>query len=165
LILGRNIPLAAGHFGEDAAAAGGSSFNSAAVLSYSKTQGLLAGVSLLGSSIVERRDVNEKLYDKRYTARQLMGGSVRPPPAASSPMNVLKNYTYTCDSTISSGMAASGQPVAPNLQVLSSKAVSLEEDQAVALSAFDANEPGHLEFKKGETITVIEIDDIPEGWL
>ena len=165
LILGRNTSLAAGHFGEDAEAAGGSSFSSAAVLSYSKTKGLFAGVSLPGSSIVERRDINEKLYDQRYTARQLMGGSVRPPPAASSLMNVLKNYTYTCDSTILSEMATSGQRVAPNLQVLPSKAVSLEEDQTVALSAFDASEPGHLEFKKGEIITVMKMDDIREGWL
>lgn len=66
----------------------------AGVFSYSKTKGLFAGVSLEGSAIIERRDANEKLYGQRYTARQLLEGSVRPPPAASSLMQVLNSRVF-----------------------------------------------------------------------
>lgn len=95
LILGGNVSLAAGPIGENAEAAGATSLKGVAgVFSYSKTKGLFAGVSLEGSAIVERRDANEKLYGQRYTASQLTEGSVRPPPAAASLMNVLNSRVF-----------------------------------------------------------------------
>ncbi len=95
LTLGGNVSLAAGPIGRNAEAAGAASLKGVAgVFSYSKTKGLFAGVSLEGSAIVERRDANEKLYGQRYTANQLMEGSVRPPPAAASLMNVLNSRVF-----------------------------------------------------------------------
>lgn len=95
LTLGGNVSLAAGPIGRNAEAAGAASLKGVAgVFSYSKTKGLFAGVSLEGSAIVERRDANEKLYGQRYTASQLMGGSVRPPPAAGSLMSVLNSRIF-----------------------------------------------------------------------
>jgi SH3 domain-containing YSC84-like protein 1 len=95
LTLGGNISSAAGPIGTDAEAAGAGSLKSvASVFSYSKTKGLFSGVSLKGSAIVEWRDANEKLYGQRYTASQLMEGSVRPPPAAASLMNVFNSRVF-----------------------------------------------------------------------
>ena len=95
LTLGDNVSLAAGPIGRNTEAAGAASLKDVASLfSYSKTKGLFAGVSLEGSAIVERRDANEKLYGQRYTASQLMEGSVRPPPAAASLMNVLNSRVF-----------------------------------------------------------------------
>jgi SH3 domain-containing YSC84-like protein 1 len=95
LTLGGNVSLAAGPIGRNAEAAGAASLKGVAgVFSYSKTKGLFAGVSLEGSAIVERRDANEKLYGQRYTASQLMEGSVRPPPAAASLMSVLNSRVF-----------------------------------------------------------------------
>lgn len=95
LTLGGNVSLAAGPVGRNAEAAGAASLKGVAgVFSYSKTKGLFAGVSLEGSAIVERRDANEKLYGQRYTARQLLDGSVRPPPAAGSLMSVLNSRVF-----------------------------------------------------------------------
>ena len=95
LTLGSNVSLAAGPIGENAEAARVASLKGVAgVFSYSKAKGLFAGVSLEGSAIVERRDANEKLYGQRYTASQLMEGSVRPPPAAASLMNVLNSRVF-----------------------------------------------------------------------
>lgn len=100
LTLGGNVSLAAGPVGRNAEAAGAASLKGVAgVFSYSKTKGLFAGVSLEGSAIIERRDANEKLYGQRYTAAQLMQGSVRPPPAASSLMNVLNSRVFAGLST------------------------------------------------------------------
>lgn len=95
LTLGGNVSLAAGPIGRNAEAAGTASRRGVAgVFSYSKTKGLFAGVSLEGSAIIERRDANEKLYGQRFTARQLLEGSVRPPPAAASLMAILNSRVF-----------------------------------------------------------------------
>ncbi|KAJ6437771.1 SH3 domain-containing YSC84-like protein 1 [Purpureocillium lavendulum] len=83
LTLGGNVSLAAGPVGRNAEAAGAASLKSVAgIFSYSKTRGLFAGVSLEGSAIIERRDANEQLYGTRYTAQQILTGSVHSPPEA-----------------------------------------------------------------------------------
>jgi SH3 domain-containing YSC84-like protein 1 len=95
LTLGGNVSLAAGPVGRNAEAAGAASLKGVAgVFSYSKTKGLFAGVSLEGSAIIERRDANEKLYRQRFTAAELLGGAVRPPPEATSLMNVLNSRVF-----------------------------------------------------------------------
>lgn len=96
LTLGGNVSLAAGPVGRNAEAAGAASLKSiAGIFSYSKTKGLFAGVSLEGSGIIERRDANEKLYGTRYTAQQLLTGSVTPPPQAGPLMNVLNSRVFS----------------------------------------------------------------------
>ena len=101
LTLGGNVSIAAGPVGRNAEAAGAASLKGVAgVFSYSKTKGLFAGVSLEGSVLIERRDANEKLYNSRITARQLLEGGVRPPPAAEPLMRVLNSRVF---SGVSSG--------------------------------------------------------------
>jgi lipid-binding SYLF domain-containing protein len=96
ITLGGNVSIAAGPVGRNAEAAGAASAKGvAAVFSYSKTKGLFAGVSLEGSVLVERRDANEKLYNSRVTARQLLSGSVPPPPAAEPLMTVLSSRAFS----------------------------------------------------------------------
>ncbi len=82
--------------GRNAEAAGAASLKGVAgVFSYSKTKGLFAGVSLEGSVLIERRDANEKLYNGRITARQLLEGAIRPPPAADPLMRVLNTRVFS----------------------------------------------------------------------
>ncbi|KAH8722084.1 hypothetical protein BGZ61DRAFT_492474 [Ilyonectria robusta] len=96
LTLGGNVSLAAGPVGRNAEAAGAASLRSVAgIFSYSKTKGLFAGVSLEGSAIIERRDANEKMYGTRYTAQQLLTGSVRPPPQAAPLMGILNSRVFS----------------------------------------------------------------------
>ncbi|KAH0841563.1 hypothetical protein AYO21_01199 [Fonsecaea monophora] len=93
--LGGNVSIAAGPVGRNAEAAGAASLKGVAgVFSYSKTKGLFAGVSLEGSVLIERRDANEKLYNGRVTAKQLLEGAVRPPPAADPLMRVLNTRVF-----------------------------------------------------------------------
>ncbi|OJJ05509.1 hypothetical protein ASPVEDRAFT_45029 [Aspergillus versicolor CBS 583.65] len=95
LTLGGNVSLAAGPVGRNAEAAGAASTKGvAAVFAYSKTKGLFAGVSLEGSMLVERRDANEKLYNSRVSARQLLTGTIPPPPAAEPLMRVLNSRAF-----------------------------------------------------------------------
>lgn len=95
LTLGGNVSLAAGPIGRNAEAAGAASTKGvAAVFSYSKTKGLFAGVSLEGSMLVERKDANEKMYQSRVSASQLLTGSVRPPPSTDALMRVLNSRAF-----------------------------------------------------------------------
>ncbi|KAF1969987.1 DUF500-domain-containing protein [Bimuria novae-zelandiae CBS 107.79] len=95
LTFGGNVSIAAGPVGRNAEAAGAASLRSVAgIFSYSKTKGLFAGVSLEGSGMIERRDANEKLYGRRWTARELLGGQVAPPPAAEPLMRVLNSRVF-----------------------------------------------------------------------
>ncbi|KNG44513.1 DUF500-domain-containing protein [Stemphylium lycopersici] len=95
LTLGGNVSIAAGPVGRNAEAAGAASLKSVAgIFSYSKTKGLFAGVSLEGSGIIERRDANEKLYGRRWTAREILSGQVPPPPAAQPLLSVLNSRVF-----------------------------------------------------------------------
>lgn len=95
ITLGGNVSIAAGPVGRNAEAAGAASLKGVAgVFSYSKTKGLFAGVSLEGSAIIERRDANEKLYNRRVTARSLLEGNVPVPPAAEPLMRVLNSRIF-----------------------------------------------------------------------
>ncbi|KAF1953714.1 DUF500-domain-containing protein [Byssothecium circinans] len=95
LTFGGNVSIAAGPVGRNAEAAGAASLKSVAgIFSYSKTKGLFAGVSLEGGGMIERRDANEKLYGRRWTARELLSGHVKPPPAAEPLMRVLNSRVF-----------------------------------------------------------------------
>ena len=101
LTLGGNVSIAAGPVGRNAEAAGVASLKGVAgIFSYSKTKGLFAGVSLEGSGIFERRDANEKMYNSRITARQLLEGGVRPPPEAEPLMRVLNSRVFSGSSAM-----------------------------------------------------------------
>src|SRR5580692_1464947 len=88
--LGGNAAAAAGPTG---AAANG--YNADAmkvdVLTYSRSKGLFAGVSLEGASMDADRDANKALYGKEITAQEIISGSVPAPAAAQSLISLLDN--------------------------------------------------------------------------
>ncbi|KAK9240708.1 hypothetical protein V1525DRAFT_423631 [Lipomyces kononenkoae] len=95
ITLGGNISVAAGPIGRNAEAGGSASLKSvAAVFSYSKTRGLFAGVSLEGSALIERRDANRKFYGGSVTAKQLLSGTIEPPPGADPLLRVLDSRVF-----------------------------------------------------------------------
>lgn len=95
ITLGGNISVAAGPIGRNAEASGSASYKSvAAVFSYSKTRGLFAGVSLEGSVLIERRDVNTKFYGPGMTAKKLLLGAVPPPDQAEPLIRVLNTRAF-----------------------------------------------------------------------
>ncbi|KAG8629326.1 hypothetical protein KVT40_003191 [Elsinoe batatas] len=96
ITLGGNVSIAAGPVGRNAEAAGAASLKSVSgIFAYSKTKGLFAGVSLEGSVIIERKDANEKLYNRRIDARSLLGGGVPVPPAAEPLMRILNSRVFS----------------------------------------------------------------------
>ena len=95
LTLGGNVSIAAGPVGRSAEAAGAASLKSVAgIFAYSKTKGLFAGVSLEGSVLIERMDANAKMYNRKVTARELLGGNIPPPPEAEPLLRVLNSRVF-----------------------------------------------------------------------
>ncbi|RKO89287.1 hypothetical protein BDK51DRAFT_23398 [Blyttiomyces helicus] len=96
--LGGNLSVAAGPFGRNAEAAG-TVGNFAAIYSYSKTRGLFAGVSIEGSVIVERKDANATFYHRKVGAKEILSGTIPPPPAAEDLYRALNRRSNFTSST------------------------------------------------------------------
>jgi lipid-binding SYLF domain-containing protein len=79
--LGGDAAVAAGPKGRDAAASTDVTMR-AEVLSYSRSRGLFAGVSLEGSTVRPDNDANEHLYGKKVSASDIIfNGAVPTPPS------------------------------------------------------------------------------------
>ncbi len=80
--LGADAAAAAGPKGRDATAATDVVMR-AEILSYSRSRGLFAGISLEGSTLRPDNDANEKLYGRKLTAKEILRqGKVGVPAAA-----------------------------------------------------------------------------------
>jgi lipid-binding SYLF domain-containing protein len=80
--LGADASVAAGPKGRTAAAATDVTLR-AEVLSYSRSRGLFAGISLEGSTVRPDNDANERVYGKKVEAESIVfkGAVAVPPPA------------------------------------------------------------------------------------
>ncbi|MBE0657787.1 MAG: lipid-binding SYLF domain-containing protein [Bryobacteraceae bacterium] len=65
----------------------------AEILSWSRSQGLFAGVALTGATLREDLDDNATLYGKRLENRQILTTGVRAPKAAAKLLNLLNKYS------------------------------------------------------------------------
>jgi lipid-binding SYLF domain-containing protein len=79
--LGADAAVAAGPKGRDAAAATDIVMK-AEILSYSRSQGLFAGLSLEGSTLRSDDGANKALYGKELSAKQIVREAAVPPPAS-----------------------------------------------------------------------------------
>src|SRR5215510_10540176 len=77
ITLGGDISVAAGPIGRTAEAA---LTPVAAIYTYSRSQGLFAGISLQGAVIGARNDTNAEYYGRRVTPEEILSGRVPPPP-------------------------------------------------------------------------------------
>ena len=80
--LGADASAAAGPKGRTASAESDVTLR-AEVLSYSRSRGLFAGVSLEGSTVRPDNDANERVYSKKLEAEDIIfkGAAAVPPPA------------------------------------------------------------------------------------
>jgi len=84
--LGADLSVAAGPIGRTVAAG---ITPMAAVYTYSRSQGLFAGVSLEGTVIAARDEANAKYYGSLVTPEQILAGQVTPPAGAIGLQRVL----------------------------------------------------------------------------
>jgi len=87
--LGADASAAAGPKGRDASAETDVTMR-AEILTYSRSRGLFAGVSLEGSTLRPDNEANQKLYHKELLARDIvLHQAVRPPASATPLLSVL----------------------------------------------------------------------------
>ncbi len=61
----------------------------AKILTYSRSRGAFAGLSLSGATLRQDLDDNRELYGKRLTSRQIVNGNTAPPASASGLTSML----------------------------------------------------------------------------
>lgn len=87
--LGADLSVAAGPVGRTAEAG---VTPTAAVYTYSRSQGVFAGVSLEGTVIVTRDEANAKFYHRPVSPRDILYGHVPTPPEAKALRSLLNRY-------------------------------------------------------------------------
>ncbi len=87
--IGADLSAAAGPVGRSVAA---DVLPSAAVYTYSRSQGLFAGISLEGTVIVTRNSANDEYYGRPVTPTTILSGKVQPPPGAEKLRRILSKY-------------------------------------------------------------------------
>jgi lipid-binding SYLF domain-containing protein len=88
--LGGDASIAAGPVGRSAKAKTDAAMT-AEILSYSRSRGLFAGVSLSGATLREDDSANKDMYGKELTNRQILSGKTDPPAIARPFMSALAN--------------------------------------------------------------------------
>ena len=83
--LGAEMSVAAGPVGRDARAATDANIT-AEILSYSRTQGLFAGINLSGGVLRGDTDDNKDLYGVNVNAHEVLLGDTVPMPAVAEPL-------------------------------------------------------------------------------
>jgi lipid-binding SYLF domain-containing protein len=79
--LGAEATAAAGPVGREASAQTDAVMR-AEMLSYSRSRGLFAGISLQGATLRPDQDANDEMYGKNMSNREILTGEVKPPAAA-----------------------------------------------------------------------------------
>jgi SH3 domain-containing YSC84-like protein 1 len=87
--LGGNLSAAIGPIGRSAEA---SVLPQAAIYTYSRSQGIFAGVSLEGTIIMSRYAANEEYYGKPVYPSEILAGDLKPPVGAQRLLELLSKY-------------------------------------------------------------------------
>src|SRR6266487_6687087 len=90
--IGGDASATAGPVGRTAAAATDAQLH-AQILTYSRSRGLFAGVSLEGATLRPDDDANKDLYGKEMSNKAIVQGSLPPPPAAARLLAELNKYS------------------------------------------------------------------------
>jgi lipid-binding SYLF domain-containing protein len=90
--VGGDAAAMAGPVGRDASAQTDAMMH-AEILSWSRSRGLFAGISLDGSTLRPAKEDNEALYGHPVTAREILTGSLPHPEAAASFYSELNRHT------------------------------------------------------------------------
>ncbi|KGO43312.1 hypothetical protein PEX1_088830 [Penicillium expansum] len=111
LTLGGNISMAVGPVGRSAEAGGVVGTKGATgVFAYSKTRGLYGGLTVEGGVLAERADANKKLYGRKIRAKELLSGSIPPPPEAGVLIEVLNGDLFRIEALAEPTVEGPEQP-------------------------------------------------------
>jgi lipid-binding SYLF domain-containing protein len=98
--LGAEGSVAAGPVGRTATAQTDAQMH-AEILSWSRSQGLFAGLALEGATLRQDQDDNVKLYGRRLQNREIVTSGIAAPKAAARLLNLLNKYSASERKTVS----------------------------------------------------------------
>ncbi len=135
--------------GEAAAAAGPVGRNAsadtdvllhAAILSWSRSRGLFAGLSLEGSTLRPDNSENRKLYGRDITNKEILSGEVPAPPAGRQLITTLNRYSAKNDSRrdVAGSLRTSRRVTLEEVRFASGKADITSDSDATLSKAADA---------------------------
>jgi lipid-binding SYLF domain-containing protein len=90
--LGGDASAAAGPVGRSAQAETDAALT-AEILTWSRSRGLFAGISLSGATLREDSDWNQDMYTKRLSNKEIITGGTPPPAAAANLMSELNRFS------------------------------------------------------------------------
>jgi lipid-binding SYLF domain-containing protein len=90
--IGADATAAAGPVGRNATAQT-DAFMHAEILSWSRSRGAFAGVSLDGATLRNDLDENLAMYGQRWTGKEILGSGAKTPPAAEKLITALNKYS------------------------------------------------------------------------
>jgi lipid-binding SYLF domain-containing protein len=90
--IGGEAAAAAGPVGRNATAQT-DAMMTAEILSWSRSKGIFAGVSLDGATLRNDLDENQAMYGKAWTSKQILESGVQPPAAAQKLLSTLAKYS------------------------------------------------------------------------
>jgi lipid-binding SYLF domain-containing protein len=90
--IGAEATAAAGPVGRDASAQT-DALITAEILSWSRSKGLFAGVSLDGATLRNDLDENETMYGQRWNSKAILNSGAKPPAAAGKLLAELNKYS------------------------------------------------------------------------
>ena len=90
--LGGQATVAAGPVGRDASAQT-DAFLGAEILSYSRSRGVFAGISLDGSTLRQDVDDNEEIYGRKLENREILAGNITAPASGAKLLQLLNKYS------------------------------------------------------------------------
>jgi len=90
--IGADATAAAGPVGRNATAQT-DAFMSAEILSWSRSRGLFAGVSLDGATLRNDLDENKAMYGQPWTAKEILGSGAKTPAGAAKLLAALNKYS------------------------------------------------------------------------
>jgi SH3 domain-containing YSC84-like protein 1 len=90
--LGGDASAAAGPVGRSTQAETDAAMT-AEILTWSRSRGLFAGVSLSGATLREDSDWNNELYGRKITNREIITSTIAPPPSAKALLDELNRYS------------------------------------------------------------------------
>jgi lipid-binding SYLF domain-containing protein len=86
--------VAAGPLGRDASAQTDAMMR-AEMLSYSRSRGIFAGISLQGATMRQDNEADSEMYGRKLTNREILEGEVSAPPAAAKLQGLLTKTSMT----------------------------------------------------------------------
>src|SRR5580698_7428145 len=116
------------------------------IISWSRSRGLFAGVSLEGSTLRPDNSENEKLYGEKITNRRILSGEAATPPAAKPLVTELNRYRRGTGTDIDSSLTKKSRVTLPDVQFETGRA-TITPDSEASLNTVLASLKDHSDWK------------------